>query len=353
MPHINDEQAKQLAEWKKSKGQEFLLTPQTERDRKEEKQPGSLTGSLSLFIAICSVLCACSSLLDPLSMFFLTQVFAVVAVFFGLISLVRSRKNHRDYKSRIRRIAPVFFLIVFALMMLTLARPKWREATEFRNLNHCESNLCFIRSGKEQYEMANPGLTNGTVITREQLAPYIKGKWDFICFPSGKDTYNIGRVGEEPSCSIHGSSGCWHFSDGFPEFSDQVIGVVIEDVATNGALQKLRDTYGSSRCIKVHFAFDSCGSIIRSSTLRSSGVNCWSEIGGYKIIKDGYAPVDSMEVRIDKFKPTTPSGSNIEVTVSISSLLKKGRASLIYVVRWNESETGDNRIPQLVNWKDN
>jgi hypothetical protein len=195
-------------------------------------------------------------------------------------------------------------------------------------------------------------LTNGTIVTREQLNPYIKGPWDFVCFTAGKDTYSIGRVGEEPSCSIHGSSGCWHYSDGFPEFSDQVVGTVIEDVAANGSLQKVRDTYGSSRCIKVHFSFDSCGSIIRSATLRARGINCWSEIGGYKIIKDGYAPVDSMEVRIDKFKPTTPTGSNIEVTVSISTLGKRGKASLFYAVRWKGIETAPYWSARLVNWKE-
>lgn len=260
----------------------------------------------------------------------------------------------------------ILFLVLVTLSVLatTILLPEWREVKEGGNLNHCESNLCFIRSGKDNYVMEHH-LTNGDVVTREQLTPrYIKGPWNFVCFSAGKDTYTIGKVGEEPSCSIHGGSGSWHYSDGFPEFSDQVLASVIADVATNCALQTIRNTYGSSRCIRVRFASDSCGSRRRSSTLKARGVNCWMshngpEIEGYMMSKEGNAaPVDSangnrpMEIRIDTFRPTTSTGSNIKVTVTVSTQGKKSRASLSYLIQWKGIETAPYWTSRLVTRKE-
>jgi hypothetical protein len=105
---------------------------------------------------------------------------------------------------------------VLMVIAILVALPKWKKDKEVRQLNHCISNMCFINSGREQYEWTHPGLTNGTVITREQLKPYIKGDWDFVCHTAGKDTYSIGRVGEEVSCSVHGSFMNEHFPSGRP-----------------------------------------------------------------------------------------------------------------------------------------
>jgi hypothetical protein len=112
-------------------------------------------------------------------------------------------------------------VIVIALLMI-LALTGWfafREystARRIRDYNHCVSNLCFIRAGKDYYQhvACTNLLTNGTVVTPAQIMPYIKGSWDFVCTTAGKDTYTIGRIGEEPACSVHGSLGNMHYPDG-------------------------------------------------------------------------------------------------------------------------------------------
>jgi len=126
-------------------------------------------------------------------------------------------KNRKaGFERRVIQMNKRRIIAVVALLVLVGAVVVWwagRDARR-RNLSHCISNMCFIDSGKEQYALEH-GLTNGSVVTREQIAEYINGGWQhFDCFSAGGDKYIIGKIGEEPRCPVHGSRGDAHFPDG-------------------------------------------------------------------------------------------------------------------------------------------
>ena len=67
----------------------------------------------------------------------------------------------------------------------------------------CFNNLRAIEAAKEQLA-ENSDLTNGTVVTSEQLSPYIEGGFASLkCAKHGE--YIINPIGIEPRCSFHGS----------------------------------------------------------------------------------------------------------------------------------------------------
>src|SRR5437879_2435476 len=67
----------------------------------------------------------------------------------------------------------------------------------------CFNNLREIDAAKEQLTLKN-NLTNGVVVTAEQISPYIAGGFASLeCAEKG--TYTINPIGTEPRCSFHGS----------------------------------------------------------------------------------------------------------------------------------------------------
>jgi len=69
-------------------------------------------------------------------------------------------------------------------------------------------------AAKEQYAMAH-GLANGAEVDPHVLEPYLKGKWENEKCPSAMhNTYTIGRIGEQPECSIHGQRLDTHLPSG-------------------------------------------------------------------------------------------------------------------------------------------
>lgn len=68
--------------------------------------------------------------------------------------------------------------------------------------NRCINILRQIVAAKNEWALEN-GKTNGTVVTEEDLKPYIKlnAKREFPKCPSG-GKYILGRIGELPTCSI-------------------------------------------------------------------------------------------------------------------------------------------------------
>lgn len=69
----------------------------------------------------------------------------------------------------------------------------------------CDNQMSVIDGAKSQYAAAH-GQTNGDLVTPEQTAPYIKDGVQVILHgcPSGGQ-YDIGKVGDFPRCSIHGT----------------------------------------------------------------------------------------------------------------------------------------------------
>jgi hypothetical protein len=67
----------------------------------------------------------------------------------------------------------------------------------------CYNNLRTIEAAKEQLAK-DKNLTNGTVVTSEQLSPYIEGGFASLkCAERGE--YIINPIGIEPRCTFHGS----------------------------------------------------------------------------------------------------------------------------------------------------
>lgn len=67
----------------------------------------------------------------------------------------------------------------------------------------CYFSLRRIDGAKAQVELQR-NLTNGVVITAEELSPLIDGGFQSLkCYERG--VYSIGPVGTDPRCSVHGS----------------------------------------------------------------------------------------------------------------------------------------------------
>jgi hypothetical protein len=108
-------------------------------------------------------------------------------------------------------------IAVVLLAAATVAAVFWwsgRDVRRRRSLSHCISNMRQTDAAKEQYAIAH-SLTNGSVVTRQRIAEYIKGGWQhFDCYSAGGDKYIIGRIGEDPQCPVHGSTSDVHFPNG-------------------------------------------------------------------------------------------------------------------------------------------
>ena len=117
-------------------------------------------------------------------------------------------------------LAVVSLAVVCAALLLGIASRQWRPVifagvglicVMTMNPVHsgpnpeswCYNNLRKIEAAKEQLA-EKAGLTNGTVVTSEQISPYIEGGFDSLkCAEHGK--YIINPIGTESRCSVHGS----------------------------------------------------------------------------------------------------------------------------------------------------
>jgi outer membrane lipoprotein-sorting protein len=74
-------------------------------------------------------------------------------------------------------------------------------AAENSQRNVCINNLRQIDAAKSEFALEK-GKANGTVVTEDDITPYLKGGILPTCPSGGK--YTIGKVGETPTCSIPG-----------------------------------------------------------------------------------------------------------------------------------------------------
>jgi len=139
--------------------------------------------------------------------------FAVCAL--GLVGagyFLITRRNSPMKKTKILIIPIVFLLFGFVIVIVI---PNFVRATHETAANACINNLRQIESAKEQWALEN-GKTNGTIVTENDIKPYIKldSNGNLPKCPAG-GTYIIGRVGENPKCSIGTSA--WPNSHVLPE----------------------------------------------------------------------------------------------------------------------------------------
>jgi hypothetical protein len=105
--------------------------------------------------------------------------------------------------------------IAFILFMVCSFIPQKIEQRNRALLNACIGNLHMLDAAKEQYAMAN-GLKEGDIVPESGAMQYVKGgQWNrYYCPAAQKNTYTLGAVGVDPSCSIHGSMNAVHFPNG-------------------------------------------------------------------------------------------------------------------------------------------
>lgn len=91
------------------------------------------------------------------------------------------------------------------VMAAVILLPIYIRAHTIPSRNPCINNLRFIDGAKQQWALEYIKTTND-IPTMEDLRPWIergpKGEVP-VCPNGGK--YTLGRIGEPPSCSIHGS----------------------------------------------------------------------------------------------------------------------------------------------------
>jgi len=105
------------------------------------------------------------------------------------------------------RVVHVLQLLSIVVAIAAVLGAIWYAIdTPSRNAYECLNNMRQIDSAKESFSMVYK-LTNVTVLTDaniRELADYIKGGWDAHKCPSG-GTYDVGAIGQDVKCSIHGS----------------------------------------------------------------------------------------------------------------------------------------------------
>jgi hypothetical protein len=143
--------------------------------------------------------------------FFFNWLFALCAL--GLVGigsfLIVKRKISLSIKARILTASTTCLLIGFVVMIVV---PAFVAGTRFRQANPCINNLRQIESAKDQWKLEN-NKKDGDAVTEADLKPYFKDEIFPKC-PAG-GTYIIGRVGEDPKCSIGTSA--WPNSHVLPE----------------------------------------------------------------------------------------------------------------------------------------
>ena len=110
-------------------------------------------------------------------------------------------------------------IVIAALLLSGICVALWWRERDLRrrgDLSHCVSNMRDIDVAKLTYAMDHD-LANGAVITEEQISEFFEHKQDWqrdMCCLTEGSRYDIGRVGENPSCAVHGTLYDSHLPDG-------------------------------------------------------------------------------------------------------------------------------------------
>jgi hypothetical protein len=75
------------------------------------------------------------------------------------------------------------------------------RGTRVKSAQPCWGNLVDIAGAKDQWAM-DTGAAFGAPVTAEAILPYLRSMP--TCHVAGA-TYIIGRIGEEPGCTVHGT----------------------------------------------------------------------------------------------------------------------------------------------------
>lgn len=109
--------------------------------------------------------------------------------------------NEPKKKSFVSKIIATVVVCVFAGFIIVIVVPNFVRVTYQTAANGCINNLRQIDAAKNEWALEN-GKTNG-IVTENDIKPYLKldSSGNLPKCPAG-GTYIIGRVGEDPKCSI-------------------------------------------------------------------------------------------------------------------------------------------------------
>ena len=93
-------------------------------------------------------------------------------------------------------------MMVVVGLLAAIAVPNFIRAREMAQRNVCINNLRMIDAAKQQWSLENKK-ENGDPVEDNQINQYLKDGARPVCAKGG--TYIYGPVGNEPSCSIHGT----------------------------------------------------------------------------------------------------------------------------------------------------
>jgi general secretion pathway protein G len=105
-------------------------------------------------------------------------------------------------KSLGAKIITTVIASLFAGFVIVIVIPNFIRARYETSANACINNLRQIDAAKNEWALENEK-TNGAIVTENDIKPYIKldSNGNLPKCPAG-GTYTIGRVGEDPKCSI-------------------------------------------------------------------------------------------------------------------------------------------------------
>jgi hypothetical protein len=101
-----------------------------------------------------------------------------------------------------RRWPTVLTALVLTLAAVVILIPRFFRAKIPRYRNTCMHNLCVIDGAKEQLVLQRSAKRGDTVKTNDIWA-YFSDQSEILKCPNG-GSYSIGRIGENPICSLHG-----------------------------------------------------------------------------------------------------------------------------------------------------
>jgi len=132
---------------------------------------------------------------------FFNWPFAVCAL--GLIGvgryLIAKRRTPFSNRARVLAVSGICLLVGFVVAIVV---PRFVAGMLASSANACINNLRQIDAAKAEWALEN-GKTNGASVTENDIKPYIKLDANGNiprCALGG--AYTIGRIGEDPTCSV-------------------------------------------------------------------------------------------------------------------------------------------------------
>lgn len=168
-----------------------------------------LPACLGVAAALCDEYCCWGyATLSVAVMGILAAVFLVVGVPLAAIhAVVCCRRIRASGGSRPGKGIAIATLVLALLnaAVVAVAIPSVMTARRVAQRNTCWGVMSCVDAAKEQLALEK-NRKDGDAVSAEELADYLGGGVRrMVCPYTGRNTYTIGRIGESPRCSYHGS----------------------------------------------------------------------------------------------------------------------------------------------------